>query len=93
MIATILLNLRNTVIAGFVLAFIVFLIYLTQTEYNNFVFWPFLVRWFHIVSGIMWIGMLWYFNFVQIPTVPKIEPKFGPSKISATIGPRTAVAE
>ena len=85
MIATILLNLRNTVIAGFVLAFIVFLIYLTQTEYNNFVFWPFLVRWFHIVSGIMWIGMLWYFNFVQTPTMPKIpdELKGGVSRFIA----------
>ena len=85
MIATILTNLRNTVIAGFVLAFIVFLIYLTQTEYNNFVFWPFLVRWFHIVSGIMWIGMLWYFNFVQTPTMPKIpdELKGGVSRFIA----------
>jgi len=72
MIASILSNLRNTVIAGFVLAFVVFLIYLTQTEFNNYVFWPFLVRWFHIISGIMWIGMLWYFNFVQTPTMPKI---------------------
>ena len=72
MIATILSSLRNTVIAGFALAFIVFLIYLTQTEFNNYVFWPFLIRWGHIVSGIMWIGLLWYFNFVQTPTMPKI---------------------
>ena len=85
MIASILSNLRNTVIAGFVLAFIVFLIYLTQTEFNNYVFWPFLVRWFHIISGIMWIGMLWYFNFVQTPTMPKIpdELKGGVSRFIA----------
>jgi uncharacterized membrane protein len=85
MIATILTNLRNTVIAGFVLAFVVFLIYLTQTEFNNYVFWPFLIRWFHIISGIMWIGMLWYFNFVQTPTMPKIpdELKGGVSRFIA----------
>ena len=85
MIATILTNLRNTVIAGFVLAFVVFLIYLTQTEFNNYVFWPFLIRWFHILSGIMWIGMLWYFNFVQTPTMPKIpdELKGGVSRFIA----------
>ena len=85
MIATILTNLRNTVIAGFVLAFVVFLIYLTQTEFNNYVFWPFLSRWFHILSGIMWIGMLWYFNFVQTPTMPKIpdELKGGVSRFIA----------
>src|SRR6185369_10985226 len=85
MIATILGNLRNTVIAGFVLAFLIFLLYLTQAEFNNFVFWPFLVRWFHIGSGIMWIGLLWYFNFVQTPTMPKIpdELKGGVSRFIA----------
>src|SRR5258708_21921618 len=85
MIASILSNLRNDVIGGFVLAFVVFLIYLTQTEFNNYVFWPFLVRWFHILSGIMWMGMLWYFNFVQTPTMPKIpdELKGGVSRFIA----------
>ena len=72
MIATFLSNLRNTVVAGFVLAFVVFLLYLTRAEFVNAVFWPFFVRWMHIVSGIMWIGILYYFNFVQTPTMPKI---------------------
>ena len=79
MIATILGNLRNTVIAGFVIAFLIFLLYLTQAEFNNFVFWPFLVRWFHIGSGIMWIGLLWYFNFVSTPTTPKIPAELRPA--------------
>jgi uncharacterized membrane protein len=85
MIATVLGNLRNTVIAGFVLAFLIFLLYLTQAEFNTFVFWPFLARWAHIGSGIMWIGLLWYFNFVQTPTMPKIpdELKGGVSRFIA----------
>jgi uncharacterized membrane protein len=29
--------------------------------------WEFLLRWFHFLSGVAWIGMLWYFNFVQTP--------------------------
>jgi len=29
--------------------------------------WLFLVRWFHFLAGITWIGMLYYFNFVQTP--------------------------
>ena len=65
-------NLRNTVLAGFGLAFIVFLIYLAFAQFNGFIFWPFLVRWLHIGSGVMWIGLLWYFNFVSTPTMPKI---------------------
>ena len=32
----------------------------------------FFVRWLHVLSGVMWIGLLWYFNFVQIPSMPKI---------------------
>jgi len=32
----------------------------------------FLVRWFHVLSGVMWIGLLWYFNFVQTPQMGKI---------------------
>jgi len=78
-------NLRNTVIAGFGLAFVVFLIYVAKTEFNGFIFWPFLVRWLHIGSGVMWIGLLWYFNFVQTPTMPKIpdELKGGVSRFIA----------
>jgi uncharacterized membrane protein len=32
----------------------------------------FLLRWLHVLSGVMWIGLLWYFNFVQIPNMGKI---------------------
>ena len=27
-------------------------------------YWPFFFRWLHVLSGVMWIGLLWYFNFV-----------------------------
>jgi len=29
--------------------------------------WLFLLRWFHFLAGITWIGLLYYFNFVQTP--------------------------
>jgi uncharacterized membrane protein len=78
-------NLRNTVLAGFGLAFVVFLIYIASTDFTGALFWPFLFRWLHIGSGIMWIGLLWYFNFVQTPTMPKIpdELKGGVSRFIA----------
>ena len=35
-------------------------------------FWSAIFRYLHVLSGIMWIGLLWYLNFVQIPSMPKI---------------------
>ena len=46
----------------------------------------FLFRWFHVLAGIMWIGLLWYFNFVQIPSMPKIPDDQKPA-ISKVIAP------
>jgi uncharacterized membrane protein len=42
-------------------------------------FWNFMVRWLHVLSGVMWVGLLWYFNFVQIPTMPKIPDELKPA--------------
>ena len=39
----------------------------------------FFVRWLHVLSGVMWIGLLWYFNFVQTPTMPKIPDELKPA--------------
>ena len=36
------------------------------------IFWGWFFRLVHVVVAIMWIGLLWYFNFVQIPNMPKI---------------------
>ena len=38
-----------------------------------------LFRYLHVLSGVMWIGLLWYFNFVQIPTMPKIPDDLKPA--------------
>jgi uncharacterized membrane protein len=32
----------------------------------------FVMRWLHVISGVLWIGLLWYLNFVQVPTMPSI---------------------
>jgi uncharacterized membrane protein len=42
-------------------------------------FWAFFFRWLHVASGVMWIGHLWYFNFTQAPTVPKIPTELRPA--------------
>ena len=46
----------------------------------------FLFRWMHVLSGVMWIGLLWYFNFVQIPNMPKIPDEQKPA-IGKVIAP------
>ena len=76
--AAILTNLTRTVVAGFVLAAILIIIYVAQ-QYENVIFWRFLFRWLHVLSGVMWIGILWYFNFVQIPTMPRIPDEQKPA--------------
>ena len=43
-------------------------------------------RYFHVISGIMWIGLLWYLNFIQIPSMPKIPDEQKPA-IGKVIAP------
>ena len=47
----------------------------------------FFSRWLHVISGVMWIGLLWYFNFVQIPSMPNIPDNEKPA-ISKVIAPK-----
>jgi len=49
-------------------------------------FWRWLFRYFHVLSGIMWIGLLWYVNFVQIPSMPKFTDEQKPA-ITKVIAP------
>ncbi|MEI9931887.1 MAG: urate hydroxylase PuuD [Rhizomicrobium sp.] len=72
-------NLRNTVIAGVVLAILMFLLYIKIQGFDATTFWPFLIRWLHVISGVMWIGLLYYFNFVSTPTMPKIPGELKPA--------------
>ena len=46
----------------------------------------FVMRWMHVVAGVMWIGLLWYFNFVQMPSMPKIPDEQKPA-IGKVIAP------
>ena len=49
-------------------------------------FFSWLFRYLHVVSGIMWIGLLWYLNFVQIPSMPKLSDDQKPA-ITKVIAP------
>jgi uncharacterized membrane protein len=86
--AAILQSLQRTVIAGFVLLLAIFIVVGAIRGFPAFDHgWgAFVMRWLHVLSGIMWIGMLYYFNFVQMPSMPKIPDEQKPA-VSKVIAP------
>ncbi len=78
-------NLHRTLLAGLILAVVVFVI-LHAAGFDPAAYFPFLFRWIHVWFGILWIGLLYYFNFVQIPSMPKIPDEQKPA-IGKVIAP------
>jgi uncharacterized membrane protein len=81
----ILQSLGRTVAAGAVLVIILILAAGSGIKYDH-AWGAFIMRWLHVLSGVMWIGLLWYFNFVQIPSMPKIPDEQKPA-IGKVIAP------
>ena len=84
----ILQSLSKTVHLSLALAIILFLGLFYQNDGFSFdrIFWSWVARYTHVVVGIMWIGLLWYFNFVQIPNMAKIPDEQKPA-IGKVIAP------
>ena len=87
--SAILSNLSKTITAGFILLvlFAMSLAYLGDIGGETPQYITFLFRWLHVASGVMWIGLLWYFNFVQIPAMPKIPDEQKPA-VAKVIAPK-----
>ena len=81
-------SLPRTIHASLGLAVVVFIGLFYQNDGFSFdrLFWSWLTRFFHVVVAIMWIGLLWYFNFVQIPNMSKIPDEQKPA-IGKVIAP------
>ena len=84
----ILQSLSKTIHFSLALAVILFLgLYFLNGGFDiDVLFWSWLFRYIHVVVGIMWIGLLWYFNFVQIPNMAKIPDEQKPA-IGKVIAP------
>ena len=80
----ILQSLGRTVIAGVVL--LVILVLLANTAKFDHAWGAFFMRYLHVLSGVMWIGLLWYFNFVQIPSMARIPEEQKPA-VAKVIAP------
>ena len=74
-------SLSKTIHASLALAIILFLGLFYQNDGFSFdrLFWSWVARYTHVVVGIMWIGLLWYFNFVQIPNMDRIPDEQKPA--------------
>ena len=81
-------SLSKTIHASLALAVILFLGLFYQNDGFTFdiLFWSWVARYTHVIVGIMWIGLLWYFNFVQIPNMAKIPDEQKPA-IGKVIAP------
>ena len=82
--------LAGTIVAGFALAFVVYFIavilYGGSPDLTSAAFWMYPLRWLHILFGIVWIGILYYFNLVQTPMMAKIPDEQKPA-VSKFIAP------
>lgn len=83
-------NIRYVAWGGLGVAALFLLIYALGVkgfQIGDALFWEAALRWGHVLSGIMWIGHLYYFNFTQIPNVPKIPEEHRGPAISKVIAP------
>ncbi len=68
-------SLGRTITAGVVLLLIIIGLVAATGDtkvLSGHAWWAFVMRWLHVLCGVMWVGLLWYFNFVQTPSMPKI---------------------
>jgi uncharacterized membrane protein len=73
-------NFRNTVVLSLVLAgLMIFAFGRISGGGFDLIFWQATLRWVHVVAGVLWIGLLWYFNFVQIRVMPSIPAELKPA--------------
>lgn len=80
-------NFRNTILLSAVLAAVmIFAFGRIAPGGFDLIFWQATLRWVHVVAGILWIGLLYYFNFVQIRKMPEIPGDLKPA-VSKYIAP------
>ena len=73
-------NFRSVMIAGLVLA-IIMIVAFGKASQGGFdvLFWQAVLRWVHVFFGILWIGLLYYFNFVAARKTPEIPAELRPA--------------
>ena len=65
-------NLHLVLLTGLVLAIVLIVSFTGWTGENAEAIANAVLRWMHLFFGVLWIGLLYYLNFVQVPTMPKV---------------------
>ncbi len=76
--AGLLTNFRNTMVLSVILALIMVAAFGSAHGSFDLIFWQATFRWMHVFFGILWIGLLYYFNFVQIRKMPDVPAELKP---------------
>ncbi|MBF97138.1 MAG: hypothetical protein CFH34_00469 [Alphaproteobacteria bacterium MarineAlpha9_Bin4] len=82
----VLTSLNKTLVVGLILTLCFFGYYFSLGNDFDVYFLQVIFRYIHVFAGIVWIGLLYYFNFVQIPNMPKIPDEQKPA-IGKVIAP------
>ncbi len=77
-------SIPGTIISGIVLSIIIIFVLGRSGTVNPWEFWV----WIHVLVGITWIGLLYYFNFVQVPGMAQAKADGTAPGISKHIAPR-----
>lgn len=81
-------SVTGTIVSGFILAAIIAVL---LPSVGSFKFnLASMMAWFHVLAGVLWIGLLYYFNFVQVPAVGQAlaDKDPGPAAINKYVAPR-----
>ena len=83
-------SVKGKILIGFILAIIVYVSFRGSAEAVGLTHYGTTV-WLHVLAGIVWIGLLYYFNFVQVPGMGQALADTdgpGPAAIGKYIAPR-----
>ena len=87
-------TIKGTITAGVVIAIVIALIVAVLAKTGIGFNTPSFIMWLHVLAGVTWIGMLYYFNFVQVPALAaaaKDQGGPGGAGISKYVAPRALV--
>ena len=79
-------NFRNTIILSVILAMVIVYGFGHSPHGFDEAYFQAVFRWLHVFFGILWVGLLYYFNFVQIRVMPQIPAELKPA-VSKYIAP------